>query len=227
MNDKVCLKLDSIGRIYRQGQTELTILRDASLSLSVGTITALVGPSGTGKSTLLHVAGLLERPNRGHVFINGQDCTKISDLSRTLLRRTELGFVYQFHNLLPEFSAIENVVLPQMISGVEKSQALMRAKNLLTDVGLADRISHQPSELSGGEQQRVAMARALANEPTILLADEPTGNLDEETAMKVFSLMLDIVRRFKVTALVATHNTELAMLMDRVIFIKDGRLIDG
>jgi len=227
MNDKVFLKLDSIVRIYKQGQTELTILRNASLSLSAGTIAALVGPSGTGKSSLLHVAGLLERPNRGHVFINGRDCTQSSDQFRTLLRQTEVGFVYQFHNLLPEFSAIENVILPQMIAGVEKSKALMRAKDLLSDVGLADRISHQPSELSGGEQQRVAIARALANQPNILLADEPTGNLDGETAMKVFKLMLNIVRGFNVTALVATHNMELAKLMDRIILIKDGQLIDG
>lgn len=227
MNDKVSLRLESIGRIYKQGGTELIILKDASLSLTAGTITALVGPSGTGKSTLLHIAGLLERPNRGHVFINGEDFTQSSDLSRTLLRQTEVGFVYQFHNLLPEFSAMENVVLPQMIAGIDKSKAAMRAKDLLTNVGLADRISHQPAELSGGEQQRVAIARALANQPTVLLADEPTGNLDEETAMKVFSLMLNMVRRFKVTALVATHNTELAKLMDRIILIKDGQLIDG
>lgn len=226
MNDKARLRLDSIEHCYKQGVKNLEILRGASLTVPAGTITALVGPSGTGKSTLLHIAGLLERPNGGSVYINGEDCTNCNDHERTLRRQTALGFVYQFHNLLPEFSAIENIILPQMISGKEKAIAQARAKDLMIDVGLKDRILHLPSELSGGEQQRVAIARALANEPAILLADEPTGNLDEETANNTLELLLDIVRTFKVSALVATHNMKLAERMDRIILIKEGLLID-
>ncbi|MBD20785.1 MAG: ABC transporter [Rhodospirillaceae bacterium] len=218
--------MDSIEHCYKQGVKYLEILRGASLTVPAGTITALVGPSGTGKSTLLHIAGLLERPNSGRVYINGEDCTNCNDNERTLRRQTALGFVYQFHNLLPEFSAIENIILPQMISGIEKPIAQGRAKELLFDVGLKDRMLHLPSELSGGEQQRVAIARALANEPAVLLADEPTGNLDEETANYTLELLLEVVKNFKVSALVATHNMKLAERMDRIILIKEGLLID-
>ena len=226
MSDCISLKLHSIKRTFQQGLGQLNVLRGASLSLSAGEITALIGPSGAGKSTLLHIAGLLEKPDSGTVFVNGHDCTSIDDNARTKLRRTEFGFVYQFHHLLPEFSAAENVVLPQMITGVSKSEAWKRASHLLSEVGLGDRLSHLPSELSGGEQQRVAIARALANSPHILLADEPTGNLDEGTASAVFEVILKVVRNSGVSAFIATHNTKLAQQMDRIVMLRDGRLIN-
>ncbi len=196
------------------------------MTLSPGEITALVGPSGTGKSTLLHIAGLLERPDSGQVIVEGADCTDMEDNERTILRQSSLGFVYQFHHLLPEFSAEENVVLPQMISGKKKTDAEIRAGELLGEVGLSDRLSHRPSELSGGEQQRVAIARALANRPSVLLADEPTGNLDEGTASTIFEVMLNVVRLSNVSALIATHNSELAKSMDRIVMMRDGVLVD-
>jgi len=227
MNDCISLKLQSIKRTFQQGSGQLNVLRGASLSLSAGEITGLIGPSGAGKSTLLHIAGLLEKPDSGRVFLNGHDCTSIDDNARTKLRRTEFGFVYQFHHLLREFSATENVVLPQMIAGVSKSEAWKRASDLLSEVGLGDRLSHLPSELSGGEQQRVAIARALANSPHILLADEPTGNLDEGTASAVFEVILKVVRNSGVSAFIATHNTKLAQQMDRIVMLREGILING
>lgn len=224
------LELRDVHRTFVQGGVDLHVLRGASLSLSPGEIVALVGPSGAGKSTLLHTAGLLERPNEGEVFINGEACGNLSDDRRTALRRSKLGFVYQFHHLLPEFSALENVVLPQMTAGVGKRPARQRARELLAMVGLSERESHRPARLSGGEQQRVAIARALANAPSVLIADEPTGNLDERTADAVFRSLVDLVRNTGVAALIATHNLNLAVRMDHVLSLHDGavvRLKDG
>jgi len=226
MSDHVSLQLESVERSFQQGTGRLEILRGVSLSLAAGEITALVGPSGTGKSTLLHIAGLLEQPTSGKVILDGQDCTAMDDSARTIIRQTGVGFVYQFHHLLPEFSAVENVILPQMIAGIGKAAARKRATELLTDVGLAERLSHRPSELSGGEQQRVAIVRALANQPRVLLADEPTGNLDEGTASIIFDVMLNVVRQLKVSALIATHNMDLARRMDRVMTLRDGVLVE-
>lgn len=227
MSDQVPLELESVERSFQQGTGRLDVLRGVSLSLKAGEITALVGPSGTGKSTLLHIAGLLEQPTSGKVILDGQDCTAMDDSARTVIRQTGVGFVYQFHHLLPEFSAAENVMLPQMIAGVGKSESRIRAELLLEEVGLAERLSHRPSELSGGEQQRVAIVRALANKPRVLLADEPTGNLDEGTASIVFDVMLNVVRQSNVSALIATHNMELAERMDRVVSLRDGLLVSS
>jgi len=220
------LALDGIARTFRQGSgAELEVLRGVSLGLAAGEIVALVGPSGSGKSTLLHIAGLLERPDAGEVALNGTKCAALGDAERTAIRRTQLGFVYQFHHLLPEFSALENVILPQMIADRPKAEAATRARELLDVVGLAERATHRPAELSGGEQQRVAIARALANRPRVLLADEPTGNLDHATATVVFKMLLATVRETGVAALVATHNPELAALMDRTVTLLDGALV--
>jgi len=219
------LALAGIARAFRQGGgARLEVLRGVSLSLAAGEIVALVGPSGSGKSTLLHIAGLLERPDAGEVALDGTGCAALGDAERTAIRRTRIGFVYQFHHLLPEFSALENVILPQMIAGRPKAEAAARARELLGLVGLSERASHRPAELSGGEQQRVAIARALANRPRVLLADEPTGNLDHATAGTVFAMLLDTVRDTGVAALVATHNPELAALMDRTVTLQDGVL---
>ena len=229
MSDSPSLQLESVERSFEQGTGtgRLEVLRGVSLSLAAGEITALVGPSGTGKSTLLHIAGLLEQPTSGSVHLDGQNCTEMDDTARTKVRQTQLGFVYQFHHLLPEFSAEENVVLPQMIARVDKSAAQLRAGELLEAVGLAERRSHRPAELSGGEQQRVAIARALANRPSVLLADEPTGNLDEGTATTIFEVMMKVVRQQGVSALIATHNMDLANRMDRIVMLRDGLLVDG
>jgi lipoprotein-releasing system ATP-binding protein len=221
------LALVDIRRGFRQGATRIEVLQGASLALHAGEIVAMVGPSGAGKSTLLQIAGLLEPPESGEVRIAGDACSGLNDARRTELRRVHLGFVYQFHHLLPEFSALENVVLPQMVAGVKKGLARDRARDLLARVGLADRASHRPAELSGGEQQRVAIARALANQPRVLLADEPTGNLDQHTADAVFDALLDMVRHAGLAALVATHNMELAARMDRIVRLDDGRLREG
>jgi len=210
---------------YRQGATRIEVLRGASLEVQAGEIVALTGPSGSGKSTLLHIAGLLERPQSGEVTIDGTACSRLSDDRRTALRRRHLGFVYQFHHLLPEFSALENVVLPQMIAGKPRKKAAARAADLLAMVGLKDRAVHRPAQLSGGEQQRVAIVRAIANEPAVLLADEPTGNLDLHTADSVFREIIDLVRRTGIAALVATHNPELAGHMDRTLHLEEGRLV--
>jgi lipoprotein-releasing system ATP-binding protein len=226
-NGNPVLSLSGITRIYRQGEQELRIFEDASIDVRSGEIVALVGPSGSGNSSLLHIAGLLEAPDAGAVVISGRDCVKLRDGLRTAVRRRELGFVYQFHNLLPEFSAIENVILPQMIAGTPRRQAREFAQFLLERMGLGARATHRPAELSGGEQQRVAIARALANRPRVLLADEPTGNLDPRTARMVFNELLEICRTQGVAALVATHNLELASHMDRVVLLHEGRLVEG
>ena len=218
------LELRGVRRVFKQAGTELRVLNGVDLSLREGEIVALVGPSGAGKSTLLHVAGLLERPDGGAVMIDGEDCGGLSDERRTLLRRSEIGFVYQFHHLLPEFSALENVMLPQMIAGLARGRAREKARGLLAQVGLAPRAGHRPARLSGGEQQRVAIVRALANDPKILLGDEPTGNLDHATGESVLATLLDLVRHSGLAALIATHNLELARRLDRVVVLEDGRL---
>ena len=218
------LELRGVRRVFHQGETELPVLNGIDLSLRSGEIVALVGPSGAGKSTLLHVAGLLERPDGGQVLIEGHDSGGLSDEHRTMLRRRALGFVYQFHHLLPEFSALENVMLPQMIAGVARGTARDKASSLLERVGLGARLTHRPARLSGGEQQRVAIVRALANDPKILLADEPTGNLDHTTAEGVIETLLGIVRASGLAALIATHNLDLARRLDRTVALEDGKL---
>ena len=219
------LFLSKVVRRYPQGEGFLEVLRGADLAIWPGELVALVAPSGTGKSTLLHVAGLLEKPDGGEVFVNGRPTATMDDRGRTALRRQELGFVYQFHHLLPEFSALENVVMPQIIRGLSKAEAAARATQLLSFLGLAKRLDHRPGELSGGEQQRVAIARAVANAPRLLLADEPTGNLDPGTAGHVFQTLVAIVRASRLAALIATHNMELAAKMDRRVTIRDGKIV--
>jgi lipoprotein-releasing system ATP-binding protein len=218
------LELRGVRKSFRQGGVELAVLGGVDLALRPGEIVALVGPSGAGKSTLLHVAGLLERPDDGAVLVEGRDCGGLGDDERTLLRRRALGFVYQFHHLLPEFSALENVMLPQMIAAVPRTAARRKAEALLDQVGLGARLTHRPARLSGGEQQRVAIVRALANDPKILLADEPTGNLDHATAESVMGALIDVVRASGLAALIATHNLDLAARLDRIVVLADGRL---
>ncbi|MBL6455202.1 ABC transporter ATP-binding protein [Belnapia sp. T6] len=221
------LRLEGVARRFRTEAGELTVLTGAELRLEAGEIVALVAPSGTGKSTLLHLAGLLERPDAGEVFVAGRAAGTLSDDARTAIRRTAIGFVYQFHHLLPEFTAEENVVLPQMANGIARTAARERARQLLGSFGLSGREHHRPGRLSGGEQQRVAIARALANGPRILLADEPTGNLDVGTSDLVFEELLASVRGQGVAALIATHNPALAARMDRVVTLRDGRVVPG
>ena len=216
------LQLKEIKRSFQQGGQKLEILRGVNLSIERGEIVALLGPSGCGKTTLLQIAGLLEKPTSGEVLINGKKVKGKADNLRTQLRRTQIGFIYQFHHLLPDFTAEENLLLPQYIAGMKKAEAKQRAGQLLESVGLEKRAEHYPSQLSGGEQQRVAIARALVNNPSLLLADEPTGNLDPKTAEDVFQVMLQTIRRLKIGALVVTHNVELARRMDRVLQLKDG-----
>jgi lipoprotein-releasing system ATP-binding protein len=223
MNDP--LELRGVARVYRGDAGELAVLRGADLTVHSGEIVALVAPSGAGKSTLLHVAGLLDRPDDGSVLIEGRDAGSLPDAARTAIRRDTIGFVYQFHHLLAEFSALENVVLPQMIAGRSRRVAEDRAQTLLTAFGLGARLGHLPGKLSGGEQQRVAIGRALANRPKLLLADEPTGNLDVATAEAVFAELLAIVRDHGLAALIATHNPDLAARMDRTVTLREGRLI--
>ncbi|MCW5730569.1 MAG: ABC transporter ATP-binding protein [Alphaproteobacteria bacterium] len=220
------LRLQGVVRTYAQAGEALEVLRGVDLLVRAGEVVALVGPSGAGKSTLLHVAGLLEPPDGGEVFVQGRSCFGMSDDERTRVRRDLLGFVYQFHHLLPEFSALENVVLPQLIAGRSRSEARLRARALLESLGLGARLSHRPARLSGGEQQRVAIARAVANGPKVLLADEPTGNLDHRTAELVFSELLGLVRNQGLAALIATHNSELAARMDRMVTLQEGRLVE-
>ncbi len=219
------LELRQVIRTFRSAAGALPVLRGADLAVAPGEIVGLMAPSGSGKSTLLHLAGLLEKPDGGQVLIAGEDCGRLDDRGRTAIRRDRIGFVYQFHHLLPEFSALENVVLPQMIGGVGRKAAGVRAMALLDGFGLAPRANHTPGRLSGGEQQRVAIARALANAPRVLLADEPTGNLDVATADLVFGELLRMVRETGVAALVATHNPELAGRMDRVVTLRDGKVV--
>jgi lipoprotein-releasing system ATP-binding protein len=218
------LSLQGIRRTFVQGDRRLDVLRGVSVDLHPGEIVAMVGQSGSGKSTLLHIAGLLERPDEGEVVVDGKPTVRMADKDRTGLRRNFLGFVYQYHHLLPEFSAVENVMLPQMLNGIARGSARKRAADLLGMVGLGDRLDHRPGRLSGGEQQRVAIARAVANAPRVLLADEPTGNLDSTTAETVFQQLLALVRETGMAALVATHNPELAARMDRTVRLKDGVL---
>jgi lipoprotein-releasing system ATP-binding protein len=218
------LSLQGIERTFVQGDRRLSVLQDVSLDLRAGEIVALVGQSGSGKSTMLHIAGLLEKPDGGDVIVDGRSAGAQNDRERTALRRKFLGFVYQYHHLLPEFSALENVMLPQMLAGLSKRQARLRALDLLAMVQLQDRADHRPGRMSGGEQQRVAIARAVANAPRVLLADEPTGNLDSSTADIVFRQLLTLVRETGMAALIATHNPELAARMDRTVHLKDGIL---
>ena len=225
-NRTLALELRGVVRTYKQAGAMLPVLRGASLAIAPGEIAALVGPSGAGKSTLLHTAGLLERPDGGEVLLAGRSCGGMSDSERTEIRRAQMGFVYQFHHLLPEFSALENVMLPQLIAGVAKAKARARAQELLGLVGLAARAEHRPARLSGGEQQRVAIVRALANSPRVLLGDEPTGNLDIHTADDVMAALIDIVRRTGLAAIIATHNLELARRMDRILSLEDGVIVE-
>lgn len=219
------LRLENIRRSFTQGKESLHVLNGAQLAIQPGEIVALVGPSGAGKSTLLHIAGLLERPDEGEVWLGGEAAGQLSEDKRTALRRLHLGFVYQYHHLLPEFSAIENVVLPQMIAGTTPAKARDRAMDLLDRMGLKPRAEHRPGQLSGGEQQRVAICRALANAPKVLLADEPTGNLDPHTSDGVFAELIQLVRSTGVAALIATHNPELARRMDRIVTLRDGQIV--
>ncbi len=224
--NSVGLALVGIKRVFTTAAASLQVLRGVDLQVRAGEMVALLGPSGAGKSTLLHIAGLLERADSGEVMIAGGACSTLSDVRRTALRRRAVGFVYQFHHLLPEFSALENVVLPQMIDGVSRTAAAKRATELLTAVGLAERLHHRPARLSGGEQQRVAIVRAMANRPKLILADEPTGNLDPATAGGVFDMLARLVKATDLAALVATHNVELARRMDRIVTLKDGVLVE-
>jgi len=221
------LRLEGVARTYAQAQSTLEVFRDVRMVLRPGELVALVGPSGAGKSSLLHMAGLLEAPSGGEIYIDEAAASKLPDRERTRIRRDFIGFVYQAHHLLPEFSALENVMIPQRIAGQSRDAARTEAVRLLTQVGLADRLEHRPSQLSGGEQQRVAIARGLANHPRLLLADEPTGNLDPRTAQGVFQMLVNLVRAEGVAALVATHNAELAARMDRQLVLHEGRLIEG
>ncbi|MGZ6019166.1 MAG: ABC transporter ATP-binding protein [Phenylobacterium sp.] len=218
------LSIRGLERAYETGAGPLTVLRGVDLDVMPGEIVGLIGPSGSGKSSLLHAAGLLEHPNAGRITIQGRDCSDLPDRERTRVRLSTIGFVYQFHHLLPEFSALDNVALPLMIAGMARGAAQNRAAELLGELGLAERVQHQPAQMSGGEQQRVAVARALANSPRLLLADEPTGNLDPTTSTAVFENLYALARRTGVAAVVATHNLELARHMDRVFALRDGHL---
>ncbi len=221
------LELRDVSRSYAEGKGKLEVFKALNLAVMPGEIVALVGQSGSGKSSLLHIAGLLEAPTSGEVLIAGQNCSTLDDAARTRIRRIGIGFVYQFHHLLPEFSAVENVMMPQLIAGATKQAAMARARDLLTRMGLEPRLEHRPTELSGGEQQRVAIARALANRPLLLLADEPTGNLDPSTAARVHDELLRLIQEEGLGALVATHNHELANGMSRIARLDQGRIIEG
>lgn len=224
--NKTTLTLKNINKNFMQGNEVLEVLKNVNLEIKPKEVVALIGPSGSGKSTLLQIAGLLDEPTSGEVFVNGESCSGNTDNVRTSLRRDYLGFVYQYHNLLPDFDAAENVILPQIIAGTKYKDAEEKAMWLLKRLGLSEREHHRPAELSGGEQQRVAIARALANTPKLLLADEPTGNLDPNTADNVFLTLLEVVKETGLSALIATHNIELAHKMDREVTLKDGSLID-
>ena len=227
MNEAV-LELRDLRKSYHSGKpNQIDVLVDAQMTLKAGEIVALVAPSGAGKSTLLHIAGLLDKPDSGDVVLRGEMLTVKSDARCTTIRRRDIGFIYQFHHLLPEFTAAENIMIPQMADGANRSKAYERAGELLSKVGLGTRINHRPAELSGGEQQRVAFCRALANKPSILLADEPTGNLDQTTSHQVFDTLLSIVRETRLAALIATHNPDIAKRMDRIMRLSKGRLIDS
>ncbi len=218
--------LHDVGRRYKQGESELVILNGAKLALWAGQSVALVAPSGAGKSTLLHIAGLLEHPDEGEVYMMGTATSALSDLQRTMMRRTDVGFVYQSHRLLPEFTALENVMMPQLVRGLSRKEAGHRALEILSYLGLKERGSHRPAELSGGEQQRVAIGRAVANAPRILFADEPTGNLDPNTAEHVFNALMQLVKATRVAMLIATHNMDLAGRMDRRVTLREGQVVE-
>lgn len=226
MNNNSILTLKNVSKSFKQGSQKLEVLKDVDFEIKSGEIIALLGPSGSGKSTMLQIAGLLETPSSGDILLNNQNCSKLNDSLRTALRRDFLGFVYQYHNLLPDFNAVENVMLPQLISGVKMSEAVERSEWLLSRLKMEQRFKHRPAELSGGEQQRVAIARALANTPKLLLADEPTGNLDPKTADIVFAELLSIVKETGLSALIATHNMELANKMDRKVKLQDGKVVE-
>ena len=221
------LRLENVSRRFKEGEGQLEVFSSLNMELAPGEIVALVGPSGAGKSSLLHIAGLLEAPSSGEIYIAGAAASRLPEQERTRIRRDTIGFVYQAHHLLPEFDALENVILPQMIAGKPRSEAAREATRLLGVLGLGKRLTHRPSQLSGGEQQRVAIARALANKPRILLADEPTGNLDPRTAGGVFDALIEIVRAEGLAALIATHNFELAARMDRALLLHQGKLVAG
>jgi len=224
-SDNLVLETKDLCRFYTQGDKTLSVLNDVNVEIKSGEIVALVGPSGSGKSTFLQTVGLLDKPTSGSLLIGGNDTEHINDKERTLLRRQYIGFVYQFHYLLPEFSALENIIIPQMVAGIKREEAAERAKELLATLKIDHRADHRPATLSGGEQQRVAIARALANNPTLLLADEPTGNLDPETSERVFELLIDLVRNVGIGAVIATHNMDIANRMDRILEIKNGKLL--
>lgn len=222
------LELETVSRIYSEAHgKKVTVLDGASFTIGAGEIVSLVAPSGAGKSTLLHLAGLLEKPDSGEVRVSGTATVNLAEDQRTALRRNDIGFIYQFHHLLPEFSARENLMIPQMLRGVSKSVASERAMELLGFMGIAEREDHRPSELSGGEQQRVAIARAVANGPKLLLADEPTGNLDPATSERVFNMLENLVRQSGLAALIATHNHDLAKRMDRMVTLEGGKVVDA
>ncbi|MDE2446188.1 MAG: ABC transporter ATP-binding protein [Alphaproteobacteria bacterium] len=227
MNLRPALELHNIARVYGAGENRLEIFRDLSLTIKPGEIVGLIGPSGAGKSSLLHIAGLLEKPTAGGVKIAGIECDHLNDAARTRIRRIGVGFVYQFHHLLPEFSALENVVIPQLIAAAPRAEAEKRAKDLLGRLGLSHRIEHRPAELSGGEKQRVAIARAIANRPLLLLADEPTGNLDPPTGEMVHLEFTRLIREEGLGALIATHNIDFAKRMTRVVRLSNGTLVNG
>jgi lipoprotein-releasing system ATP-binding protein len=224
---RAVLTLAGVARSFEQGGQKLDVFKGAQGELRAGEVIALVGPSGSGKSSLLHICGLLEAPSAGEVFVNGRGSRGLSDAERTQIRRDDIGFVYQFHHLLPEFDALENLIIPQMIAGRSKREAQDQALRLLTMVGLKDRAKHRPARLSGGEQQRVAIARALSNQPKLILADEPTGNLDPKTANQVFQILVEICKARSVAALIATHNLQITTKMDRTWLLHEGRLVDA
>lgn len=221
----ILLKIEGLQKTFKQGGRELHILQNLNLKIEAGEIVALVGPSGSGKSTLLQIAGLLDKPSSGRILINNKQAENLSDAERTKMRRDDIGFVYQFHHLQPEFTALENVAMPQIIAGKSIKAAQKKARDLLVRLKLGERLDHRPARLSGGEQQRVAIARALANDPKLLFADEPTGNLDPETSAEVFELLMDLVHERGIGALIATHNMQLAEQMDRVLELKAGRIV--
>ncbi len=225
MSDKVILSTHELSKTYTQGSEKLTVLHNVDVAVKAGEIVALVGPSGSGKSTFLQMVGLLDKPSKGQIAINGENVESLNGHQRTLKRREFIGFIYQFHYLLPEFSAVENVIIPQMIAGKSRADSRERAVELLTSLKMDHRLEHRPAALSGGEQQRVAIARALANNPKLLLADEPTGNLDPETSETVFELLMNLVRDTGVGAIIATHNMNIAERMDRILELKNGRIL--
>ncbi len=224
--DNVALEIINLTRYYTQGSFQLEVLKGINLKVVPGEMVGLVGPSGSGKSTLLHLAGLLEKPSAGKIYLQGRDSEFLSERERTDIRLNDIGFVYQFHHLLPEFSAIENVMIPQLIAGLDQDEAHERAQQLLSMVGLSERLDHKPASLSGGEQQRVAIVRSMANVPRLILADEPTGNLDAQTSLEVFEQLREIVKASHVATLIATHNVELTSRMDRVIKMEAGKLME-